>query len=313
MTLARVWYMISMPSFCTLAKISFPSLSGTRFVISNARRSVQNLMQGSTSSTISTGVSCLSAGGGVPGGFVVASAIGAPLIDPSITKKRPACEADRSTQQYWLLRLHRIAAQGGIEAGTEDAADHAKDSKIHSGLHSDVSLGRVCRLEHYRATTARVSLYRRLFANARSHDVLVARILSRIHHYVIAVVDAAADHAVPLHLQKENIVGGNEPSVHGNETLPMLSNERRLAGVDLSIKRHRLRAKGRPKTEQVHTARSRGVSLDVSLSGKRLKQVRNRLRRLDLELLADVANARLVRVLGGEVEKVVVYRALELR
>jgi hypothetical protein len=137
-------------------------------------------------------------------------------------------------------------------------------------------------------------------------------LLTRIHHYVVAVIDAAADHAVAFHLEKEDVVGRNEAPVDGDEPITMFRQQSRLTSVNLSIVRHGLGALRAAKPKQIHTARPRRIALDVSLLRKRLKKIGDRLRRFDLELFTDVPNARLICVLGREIEKVVIHRALEL-
>src|SRR4051812_8799530 len=102
-----------------------------------------------------------------------------------------------------------------------------------------------------------------------------------------------------------------EGKICADEAPPKIGKERRIAGVDLTVERHWLRAHRGVEAENIDAARARGISLDVSLSGEGLQQIGDSLGRLDLELLADVADARLVSVLGGEVEKVVIHRALE--
>src|ERR1700730_4112724 len=269
-------------------------------------------MHGSTASTMSTGVSCLSAVAGGPEESGFPSAIVAPgEWFPTLTKKRPACEADRSSRQVFPLRLRRVVALVGAEPRTEDSADDAEDSEIHAGLHRDVPVGGICCLEHHRAATTSISLHRRVLPKARRNNVLIARILTRVDHDVVAVVDAAANHTVSLDLEEEHLFGRDEPSIDGDKSLSMLRNECRLARVNPSIKRHRLRAKRGTEAEEIDATRSGGVSLDISLFCKRLEQVGDGLRRLDFELLADVADAGLVRILGCEVEKVVIYRAFQ--
>ncbi len=54
-TLDRVWYMISIASFFTLANTRRPSSPGTAFSFAKPSWPVQNARQGSTASTISTG------------------------------------------------------------------------------------------------------------------------------------------------------------------------------------------------------------------------------------------------------------------
>jgi hypothetical protein len=63
--------------------------------------------------------------------------------------------------------------------------------------------------------------------------------------------------------------------------------------------------------EQLHTAGARRIALDVPLVRERLQQLRHRLRRLDLELLPDLADARLIRVVAQKVEQVVIHALLD--
>src|SRR5712672_2609503 len=213
----------------------------------------------------------------------------------------------------WLrLRLRRTAVKVRVEAGTEDPADDAEDSEIRTGLNRDVTVGGIRSLEDNRAATTGVSLHCRILAKAGGNNVLVFWILLRVDHHVVAVVDAAADHAVALHLKKEHFIGGDKPAIDRDEPLTVLGNQRRLTRVNASVKGHGLCAQRGTEAEKIDAARSGGISFDVSFLRERLKQIRDGLRRLDLELLPDVADAGLVRVLGCEVEKVVVYRALEL-
>src|SRR3982751_5178566 len=303
--------MISIPPFSTLAKTSLPSEPGTWLFTVKPSLSVQNLMQGSTASTMSTGVSCFRVAG-VSAELSFASAIKT-SFDPHHNKKKAGLRG-----RPFFNRLSTPSGDGsvatlvGVEAGTKDSANYAEYSEVHSWLNGDVAVCRIRGLENHRAVLAGIGLDGRFFTQTRSDDVVVARILARITHPVEAVVDAAADHAGALHLQEENFVRRDEASVDGDEAVTMLRKQRRLACVNSSIERHGLRAHCRAEAEEIHATRSGRISLDITFFLQRLEQIRDSLRRLDLELLADVTNARLVGILGGEVEKIVVHRALEL-
>jgi hypothetical protein len=86
--------------------------------------------------------------------------------------------------------------------------------------------------------------------------------------------------------------------------------EDRLVDRDLRVQRQRLHAPGALMAEDAHASRAGRVPLDVAFRGERVEQVAYRLRRLDAKLLADLADARLVRVLREKVDQVLVDFAL---
>src|SRR5262249_17794624 len=101
--------------------------------------------------------------------------------------------------------------------------------------------------------------------------------------------------------------------VHRHESGTMFGYERRLAGMNAPVVRHRLRASRRGESEEPDAARARLVALDVALVLQRMQKIRHRLRRLDAEPSRDLANARLIRVLGEEVYHVLIDPAFQLR
>src|SRR5690349_6789812 len=80
-----------------------------------------------------------------------------------------------------------------------------------------------------------------------------------------------------------------------------------------AIVRHGLCLAGSLEAEKAHAARARLVALDEALRLERVQQVGDGLRRLDVELLGDLADARLVRVLREKVYQVVIDPPFELR
>src|SRR6476620_11281201 len=135
--------------------MSFPSGSGTWLLTAKPSRSVQNLMHGSTVSTIRTGVSCLRLG--LPADFSFASVIDH-LGTLTITKKRSACEADRFFCLSSRSRDRGVPALVRVKAGTKHATNYAEYSEIHPRLNGDVAIGRVRCLQHHRAVLVRVGL-----------------------------------------------------------------------------------------------------------------------------------------------------------
>src|SRR6266480_5131991 len=149
---------------------------------------------------------------------------------------------------------NRVAALVRVEARTKYSADYAEDSEISPGLHRNVALGRIRGLEHHRAIAASIRLDRRFLANPRRYDIVVAWLLARVDHYVVAIVDAASNHAVALHLEKEDFVGRNEAAIYRYEPVTMLGNEGGFAGVNSSVERDRLSAHRRAIAEEVYSA-----------------------------------------------------------
>src|SRR5687767_8470593 len=86
----------------------------------------------------------------------------------------------------------------------------------------------------------------------------------------------------------------------------------RLAGVDLTVIRYGLGLSNSRESNELDTTRARWIALNKAFLRERLQKIRYRLCRLDLELLTDIANTRLIRVFSREVEKILINRALEL-
>ena len=112
----------------------------------------------------------------------------------------------------WLLLAER----------TEDAAHHAEHREVVARADFDRALGVVRRLEHDRRAAMRERLHRRVVAETRRDDVAVLRARRRRDHHVVAVEDAAADHAVALHLEHEHVVARQEAAIHRDEAVAML-------------------------------------------------------------------------------------------
>jgi hypothetical protein len=63
-------------------------------------------------------------------------------------------------------------------------------------------------------------------------------------------------------------------------------------------------------SKKLHAAGARRIAFDVSLVSQRLQKLGNGLRGLDLELLSDLAHARLIRVVAKKVEQIVIHPLL---
>jgi hypothetical protein len=200
-----------------------------------------------------------------------------------------------------------------VDHRAEDAGHHAEHREVVARAHADVALLGVGRLEQDAVGHALVGLHGRVRAEPGRDDLAVARLPGGGDEDVVAVVDAAADHAVALHAQREGVVGRHEAAVEGEAPLPVLGQERRLAGVDAAVVRDRLDAGDALVADDPHAPRARRVALDVPLRREGVEHVRHRLRRLDPELLPDLADARLVRVLREEVDEILVDLAFDGR
>jgi hypothetical protein len=178
----------------------------------------------------------------------------------------------------------RAGEQVAVDQRAEDAGNHAEHGEVVVRAHADVALLGVRRLEEHAVRHALVRLHRGLLAQPRRDDVAVPRLPRGRDEHVVAVVDAAPDHAVALHPERERVLARHEPAVERQAAVAVLGQERRLAGVDASVVRQRLHARRALVADDAHAARARRVALDVALLGERVEQVRHRLRRLDAEL-----------------------------
>src|SRR6185312_2842402 len=199
-----------------------------------------------------------------------------------------------------------------LPQGPEHGTHHAEQREVPTAA-VDGALAVVRRLEHDRRAAVSEGLHCRLLAEACTDDVTVLRRGRRADQHVVAVEDPAAAHAVALHLQKKRIVARQEAAIHGDVAAAVLGEQRRFTGMDAAVVRDRLRALGRGVAEQADTARPRVIAFDVAFALQRVQQVGHRLRRLDLKLARNLADARLVRVVREEVYQIVIDALLELR
>jgi hypothetical protein len=153
----------------------------------------------------------------------------------------------------------------------------------------------------------------RLTTNACGHDVAVLGSRRRRDHHVVAIEDAAPDHAIAGDAHEKRVVARQETPVDSDVALAVVGDERRLTGVNLSVVRNRLRLAGCGITENADAPRPGLIALDVTLARERVQQVRHGLRRLDSKLLRNLADARLVRVLRKKVDHVLVDASLQRR
>src|SRR3954470_9027988 len=142
-------------------------------------------MQGSTASTISTGVSCFRFGAGVGLSF---AAVMNHLVRTEHNKKKAGLRGRPFSDEPIPSGDGGVPTLIRVKTRTEYAAHHAKHSEIHPRLNRNVAVRGVRGLENNRAVLARVGLYRRLFTKARGYDVVVMWILAGIHHHVVAIV-----------------------------------------------------------------------------------------------------------------------------
>src|SRR5215211_6343843 len=96
---------------------------------------------------------------------------------------------------------------------------------------------------------------------------------------------------------EHHVLGGEEAPVDRDVPDAALGIEGGAAARELRKHRHRLREARGGESENAYTTRPGLVTLDVALVAEGVQKVRDSLRGLDSELLGDLADARLVRVI----------------
>src|SRR6185437_12146146 len=143
----------------------------------------------------------------------------------------------------------------------EDTAYHAEHGEVVARPDLDCALRWIGGLQDHRGAAMRERLYRGLGAQPRRHHVTILGARRGRDHYEVSVHETSADHAVAFHLEEEHVLAGNESPIDRDEVLSMLREQRRLAGVDFPVVRHRLRVSRRREAKQTHAARARFVAL----------------------------------------------------
>src|SRR5205085_7563852 len=115
------------------------------------------------------------------------------------------------------------------------------------------------------------------------------------------------------HAQHERIIARHEPAIEADVPRLVLGTRTGVTAGDALVERQRLHPRRTGVADDADAARPRRIPLDVPLGRERLEQVRDGLRGLDPKLLADLADARLVRVLREKVEEEVVDLPLDRR
>src|SRR5687768_6919447 len=100
--------------------------------------------------------------------------------------------------RFWL-GPDGCSAELTVEARAKYTAHNSENGEISSGRYHDLALGWIGRLEDDVAATVGVDLHCSFFADASRDDILVFCLRARIDHHIIALADAAADHAVAFH------------------------------------------------------------------------------------------------------------------